>query len=338
MLTLGKSNILPNILSLIFCGIMSACSNVEDPNSADDAMDGYVQLNLVPGIGKVEISTRATPQLIDKAFANGGTYSFGFWICDGSQSSVDKDFTPHSPGMYNFESIFSPRINLSMYDSWQFKFDNFTHKHLGFRRGSEISIFANFPYVAGTHDPEHVPFSAGTYDVLWCDPLILTKSDLTGENINRQLKCHHLFTCIEIDMTLNHSGSIVLSSATLTDKEKKLVLSGFYNSITGEIQETAEYKESLTIDKINLTIYHSNPEKIYIMLPPFKDYYDGRFTLDFVLDGTKKSFTVPSIQGTTEFKASTKYIYKLNIENVMTFTASGIDENWVTEPIINIEL
>lgn len=325
-------------LILILSILLVSCNGADEPDMSNG---DYVSLSLTPSFGDIESKSRSGAVLIDSNFRDGKIYTFGLWLCKISDNETDRNYMPISDDMFNFKGEYAPVSGIEAYDSWRFIFDNFNHKHIGFRRGSKLNVYACYPYIEGMHDPEHVPFSIDSQvDVLWCDPILLTDTDNNVTNINEVLRCHHLYTCIEIVVSLNNSANITLSSVTLTDKEAKLIISGTYNSTNGEIAAPERYHGSFTLSGLGMEFKPDEyiDKSLYILIPPVQDYYDGRFTLDFTIDGVKRSFAMPQIQNITAFEASTKYIYKLNVDNVMTFTSSGVDTKWNTIRVDDIEI
>lgn len=329
-------------IAMISCISFAGCNCENDnPNALNEE---YVQLGFTPAFTDISLESRAGARLIDSKFSDGKIYNFGIWLCNQIENDTNDNYVPISNDMFNFKGEYAPVTGIEAYDSWRFIFDNFNHKHIGFRRGSELRVFACYPHIEGTHDPAHVPFSIQTQeDALWCDPINLRNTDNSANNINEELNCHHIYACIEIVISLNNAANITLSSVTLTDKEERLITNGTYDSTSGEIAVPKNYDQSFTLSNLGMVFNPSKDEytnqSLYILIPPIDDYYDGRYSLDFIIDGVKKTFPMPVINDLTEFKASTRYIYKLSIDNVMTFTASGVDNSgWKTITVDDIEI
>ena len=202
---------------------LTACS--DKPN---DEPSDLVSLDLLTPVIVAESDSRARP--IEGTFfpyLNTTTYSklpntdyyvdhsISFYICE------KRTFIPHINGSNNrltyLRNYYSYRS-----DSYSFSWPSGTPQA---RIGHDIDIYAYYPRVDKTFDPDAVPFTTNSHiDWMWADPV--TIDNVSTENKTVPLNFHHAMTCIEVRLSTLYTSSIDLYQITLTDAKKELVSSG----------------------------------------------------------------------------------------------------------------
>lgn len=325
---------------------LTACS--DKPN---DEPSDLVSLDLLTPVIVAESDSRARP--IEGTFfpyLHTTTYSklpntdyyvdhsISFYICE------QRTFIPHINGSNNrltyLRNYYSYRS-----DSYSFSWPSGTPQA---RIGHDIDIYAYYPRVNKTFDPDAVPFTVSQTDWMWADPV--TINNVSTENKTVPLKFHHAMTCIEVRLSTLYTSSIDLYQITLTDAQKKLVSSGTMDIRDGSLTYTPN-QQKITITSWDgverLPVYNdvNSSYRSFCFIMPEKEFSAGDLTLSFRYDGGKygrADFTIPTTftdsegnsVSVTKFETGKRYILNLMIDNTdLIVPLSFVKDDWVTNDV-----
>ena len=325
---------------------LTACS--DKPN---DEPSDLVSLDLLTPVIVAESDSRARP--IEGTFfpyLHTTTYSklpntdyyvdhsISFYICE------QRTFIPHINGSNNrltyLRNYYSYRS-----DSYSFSWPSGTPQA---RIGHDIDIYAYYPRVNKTFDPDAVPFTVSQTDWMWADPV--TINNVSTENKTVPLKFHHAMTCIEVRLSTLYTSSIDLYQITLTDAQKKLVSSGTMDIRDGSLTYTPN-QQKITITSWDgverLPVYNdvNSSYRSFCFIMPEKEFSAGDLTLSFRYDGGKygrADFTIPTTftdsegnsVSVTKFETGKRYILNLMIDNTdLIVPLSFVTDDWVTNDV-----
>lgn len=333
---------------------LTACSDKQNDEPSD-----LVSLDLLTPVIVAESDSRARP--IEGTFfpyLNTTTYSklpntdyyvdhsISFYICE------KRTFIPHINGSNNrltyLRNYYSYRS-----DSYSFSWPSGTPQA---RIGHEIDIYAYYPRVNETFDPDSVPFTTQQqYDWMWADPVTIT--NVSTENKTVPLKFHHAMTCIEVRLSTLYTSSIDLSQITLTDAQQKLVSSGTMDIRNGSLTYTPN-QQKITITSYGgserLPIYNdvNSSYRSFCFIMPQKEFSAGDLKLTFFYDRSstwpypsvqsRADFTIPTTftdsegnsVSVTKFETGKRYILNLMIDNTdLIEPLSFVTDDWVTNDV-----
>lgn len=273
-------------------------------------------------------------------------YETSFFVCDKGT------FTPHIAGANNssYRYIVYYRYKTeAITHAWP---DGTPHARIG----RNIDIYAYYPRVNSTFDPNAVPFTTNQqYDWMWAEPV--TIDDVSTANKTVPLKFHHAMTCIEVRLSTLYASSIDLYQITLTDAQSKLVSSGTMDITNGSLSYTAN-QPSITISGSNYTnrlpVHQAdnNSYLSYSFIMPEKEFSAGDLKLSFIYDMQydngwhqtpgRVDFTIPTtfkdISGNdvtvTKFETGKRYILNLLIDNTdLIVPLDFVVDDWVTNDV-----
>lgn len=333
---------------------LTACS--DKPN---DEPSDLVSLDLLTPVIVAENESRSKP--IEGTFfpyLNTDTYtqlpntdyyvdhSISFYICE------IRTFIPHINGSNNrltyLRNYYSYRS-----DSYSFSWPSGTPQA---RIGHDIDIYAYYPRVNETFDPDSVPFTTQQqYDWLWADPV--TINNVSTENKTVPLKFHHAMTCIEVRLSTRYTSSIDLYQIKLSDAQSKLVSKGSINITNGSLNYNSS-QPSITISGNNYTNrlpVHRDDNNSYLsysFIMPEKEFSEGDLKLTFIYDRQydngwhqtpgRADFTIPTTftnsegneVSVTKFETGKRYILNLMIDNTnLIVPLSFVTDDWVTNDV-----
>ena len=332
---------------------LTACS--DKPN---DEPSDLVSLDLLTPVIVAENESRSKP--IEGTFfpyLNTDTYtqlpntdyyvdhSISFYICE------IRTFIPHINGSNNrltyLRNYYSYRS-----DSYSFSWPSGTPQA---RIGHDIDIYAYYPRVNETFDPDAVPFTVSQTDWMWADPV--TINNVSTENKTVPLKFHHAMTCIEVRLSTLYTSSIDLSQITLTDAQQKLVSSGKMDIRNGSLTYTPNQK-TITITSYGgaerLPVYNdvNSSYRSFCFIMPEKEFSEGDLKLTFIYDRQydngwhqtpgRADFTIPTTftnsegnsVSVTKFETGKRYILNLMIDNTdLIVPLSFVTDDWVTNDV-----
>ena len=326
---------------------LTACS--DKPN---DEPSDLVSLDLLTPVIVAESDSRARP--IEGTFfpyLNTTTYSklpntdyyvdhsISFYICE------KRTFIPHINGSNNrltyLRNYYSYRS-----DSYSFSWPSGTPQA---RIGHDIDIYAYYPRVNKTFDPDAVPFTTNSQtDWMWADPV--TIENVSTENKTVPLNFHHAMTCIEVRLSTLYTSSIDLYQITLTDAQQKLVSSGTMDIRNGSLTYTPNQK-TITITSYGgaerLPVYNdvNSSYRSFCFIMPEKEFSAGDLKLTFRYDGGtygRADFTIPTTftnsegnsVSVTKFETGKRYILNLMIDNTdLIVPLSFVTDDWVTNDV-----
>ena len=273
-------------------------------------------------------------------------HSISFYICE------KRTFIPHINGSNNrltyLRNYYSYRS-----DSYSFSWPSGTPQA---RIGHEIDIYAYYPRVDETFDPDAVPFTTNSQiDWMWADPV--TINNVSTENKTVPLKFHHAMTCIEVRLSTRYTSSIDLYQIKLSDAQSKLVSSGTINITNGSLNYNSS-QPSITISGNNYTNrlpVHRDDNNSYLsysFIMPEKVFSEGDLKLTFIYDRQydngwhqtpgRADFTIPTTftnsEGTSvsvkKFETGKRYILNLMIDNTdLIVPLSFVKDDWVTNDV-----
>lgn len=273
-------------------------------------------------------------------------YNISFFICD-------KDtYIPHLNGSNNLLTSLRTLYSYKS-DSYSFTWPYGTPQA---RIGHKIDIYAYFPRVNGTFDPDAVPFTTNNHtDWMWAEPV--TIDNVTTENKTVPLKFHHAMTCIEVRLSTLYNSYIDLYQITLTDAQSKLVASGTMDIRDGSLTYTAN-QSKITITSYEgaerLPVYNdlNSSYRSFCFLMPEKEFLAGDLKLSFIYDRYydngwhltpgRVDFTIPTTftnsEGNrvtvTKFETGKRYILNLLIDNTdLIVPLSFVTDDWVTNDV-----
>ena len=334
---------------------LTACS--DKPN---DEPSDLVSLDLLTPVIVAESDSRARP--IEGTFfpyLNTTTYSklpntdyyvdhsISFYICE------KRTFIPHINGSNNrltyLRNYYSYRS-----DSYSFSWPSGTPQA---RIGHDIDIYAYYPRVDETFDPDAVPFTTKSQlDWMWADPV--TIDNVSTENKTVPLNFHHAMTCIEVRLSTLYTSSIDLYQITLTDAQQKLVSSGTMDIRNGSLTYTPN-QQKITITSSwdgveRIPVYNdvNSSYRSFCFIMPEKEFSEGDLKLTFIYDMQydngwhqtpgRADFTIPTTftdsegnsVSVTKFETGKRYILNLMIDNTdLIVPLSFVTDDWVTNDV-----
>ena len=333
---------------------LTACS--DKPN---DEPSDLVSLDLLTPVIVAESDSRARP--IEGTFfpyLHTTTYSklpntdyyvdhsISFYICE------KRTFIPHINGSNNrltyLRNYYSYRS-----DSYSFSWPSGTPQA---RIGHDIDIYAYYPRVNETFDPDAVPFTTNSQiDWMWADPV--TINNVSTENKTVPLKFHHAMTCIEVRLSTRYTSSIDLYQIKLSDAQSKLVSLGTINITNGSLNYNSS-QPSITISGNNYTNrlpVHRDDNNSYLsysFIMPEKEFSEGDLKLTFIYDRQndngwhqtpgRADFIIPTTftnsegnsASVTKFETGKRYILNLMIDNTdLIVPLSFVTDDWVTNDV-----
>ncbi|MDR2131538.1 MAG: fimbrillin family protein [Odoribacteraceae bacterium] len=331
---------------LVCLALLMACEKPPTTTPAD-AGGRAVSLNFSAGVIP-NASTRAVPILGDK-FPS-GNYKIGLWVCSGGQTAA----------MTGYNNILADVTVLAATETernyeWKYTFEGGTaHEGLSVKEGNPVTIYAYHPWKAGVTDITAVPFTSSQDDWMWATPQSFTAAQTNAAHLDVPLAFTHAMTCIQVNVKCKYDGNVRLVSMTLTDKQNRLVPSGTMNALTGELTAGPRGPITLTLN----ALLNAQSQSFCIIMPEVKTpdlpaYVSNDFTLSFkfqntsdqqIVDG-RVAFDIPDQirQGETqttitEFTRGTRYIYSLELENMMYFAPVEMDDTWILKPETDIDL
>lgn len=337
----------------LMLAIQISCSDISDDTKINGTEETMI-LTFNPMLDTDVTATRGQNVFIgtDLTSTSGSKIDIGFWICDENLCDDDHPFVPYSNDMDNMKAEYNPKSMES--ESWLFTYDNDTHHHIGLRQGSSISIYAYHPYSEFTMDsefsPRQVPFKAGLDDILWVQPIkdkTVEHDPDSKDKMTVPLIFRHALTCIRIDIKNKHSGSVRLEHATLRDNysEKGLLYeNGTFDITTGDVTINRESSiNSIKLENLKLEITNKNYTSVYFILTPIDNYSDGLFSVDFDFGEKILSLPLPCCVKDNEeqhdFISGNMYVYKVDLNNEMTFVTSGtLLDGWGDEETYTLKI
>ena len=333
---------------------LTACSDKQNDEPSD-----LVSLDLLTPVIVAESDSRARP--IEGTFfpyLHTTTYSklpntdyyvdhsISFYICE------KRTFIPHINGSNNrltyLRNYYSYRS-----DSYSFSWPSGTPQA---RIGHDIDIYAYYPRVNETFDPDAVPFTTNSQiDWMWADPV--TINNVSTENKTVPLKFHHAMTCIEVRLSTRYTSSIDLYQIKLSDAQSKLVSLGTINITNGSLNYNSS-QPSITISGNNYTNrlpVHRDDNNSYLsysFIMPEKEFSEGDLKLTFIYDRQndngwhqtpgRADFIIPTTftnsegnsASVTKFETGKRYILNLMIDNTdLIVPLSFVTDDWVTNDV-----
>lgn len=326
------------IINLIIVGsiIMVSCNKDEIPVQTDGK---GITIQLTPSLinaSTSEIPTRAV--IYTGSEFTDDLVTFGVWLSKYDSSD------PIMTGTSNMKSEYNPSSKI-----WNYYFDNEKHGELSIREGLGFSVNACYPYQEKDFDGvtdvtlDNVPFTTGKYDYLWAEPVSVAGDNVHGDQVNCELKFHHVMSCICLKIKCDHSSSLLLTSIDLTDTMAEeegtngiIYSKGHFDASTGELKTVgAITSKTITINNIGTTLYSNQIASVYILIPPMSGYVDNRFELTMHFNGVTDTeiLRLPSamkkgeeIFDLTEFKAGFMYTYQIEFDNNIAFIAPTVYE------------
>lgn len=333
---------------------LTACSDKQNDEPSD-----LVSLDLLTPVIVAESDSRARP--IEGTFfpyLHTTTYSklpntdyyvdhsISFYICE------KRTFIPHINGSNNrltyLRNYYSYRS-----DSYSFSWPSGTPQA---RIGHDIDIYAYYPRVNKTFDPDAVPFTTNSQtDWMWADPV--TIENVSTENKTVPLNFHHAMTCIEVRLSTRYTSSIDLYQIKLSDAQSKLVSLGTINITNGSLNYNSS-QPSITISGNNYTNrlpVHRDDNNSYLsysFIMPEKEFSEGDLKLTFIYDRQndngwhqtpgRADFIIPTTftnsegnsASVTKFETGKRYILNLMIDNTdLIVPLSFVTDDWVTNDV-----
>lgn len=281
----------------------------------------------------------------DKFPSDNKPYPIGMWICE--HEDTPKDFAPIRNGYDNLLATLAVVVESAgnYKDLWKYTVNGVTHDKLSVRRRRPVDIYAYYPHVENAADPTNIPFTTGDTDWMWADQCHLTEGDLTGASVPVELQFQHAMTALRVQIKCKYSGSVILTSMTLTDSEERLYTSGSMNLIDKTLN-LVNRTEKLTINYN--TGLNQEYKDFYIIMPPIENYANQQFTLSFVFNGipAKTNFPIPNEINNSSgqsvpimaFEAGKRYTYRLTLDNMLDFEPIEVDDMWTKVPDVELEL
>lgn len=265
-------------------------------------------------------------------------------------------FNPHLTGSNNRRTIVRTNyVYSSSTGTWNKSWSWFDGTPQA-RIGHDIDIYAYYPRVDKTFNPDAVPFTTNSQiDWMWADPVTIT--NVSTENKTVPLKFHHAMTCIEVRLSTLYTSSIDLSQITLTDAQQKLVSSGTMDIRNGSLTYTPNQK-TITITSYGgaerLPVYNdvNSSYRSFCFIMPEKEFSEGDLKLTFIYDRQydngwhqtpgRADFTIPTTftdsegnsVSVTKFETGKRYILNLMIDNTdLIVPLSFVTDDWVTNDV-----
>ena len=265
-------------------------------------------------------------------------------------------FNPHLTGSNNRRTIVRTNyLYSSSTGTWNKSWSWFDGTPQA-RIGHDIDIYAYYPRVDKTFDPDAVPFTTNSQiDWMWADPV--TIDNVSTENKTVPLKFHHSMTCIEVRLSTKYTSYIDLYQITLTDAKKELVSSGTMDIRNGSLTYTPNQK-TITITSYGgaerIPVYNdvNSSYRSFCFIMPEKEFSAGDLKLTFFYDRSstwpypsvqsRADFTIPTTftnsegnsVSVTKFETGKRYILNLMIDNTnLIVPLSFVKDDWVTNDV-----
>lgn len=324
---------------------LTACS--DKPN---DEPSDLVSLDLLTPVIVAESDSRARPiegtlfpaygsnnyNPINPNIYYSTYYSFSFFIYkEGTE-------TPHlknsNNALYRFGSYYNGTEHQTSY-SWP---DGTPQARIG----SNIVVYAYYPWSNNTKSPKAVKFSTNSQlDWMWAEPT--TIRDVSINNRTASMKFHHAMTCIEIRLSTLYSSTIDLYNITLSDRESKLVSSGTMDISDGSLTYTPDQSQIIISARERLPVHSADNKtsRSYSFIMPEKEFSAGDLKLTFRYDGGtygRTDFTIPTTftnsegnsASVTKFETGKRYILNLMIDNTgLIVPLDFVVDDWVTNDV-----
>jgi hypothetical protein len=354
------------ILPLI---LLAACAKTD---AAPDAVPEGLKL-LAPEVSVApSVENPASRAIITGTSLPANSSIVGLYVCN--HETVPSLFSPMAQGYNNMQAA-KVTVNESYPRGWRYVLNgNATNlSQLFLRSDADVDIYAYYPYSSAnnTKNPTELSFTSGsTNDYMWgtvTPSRINVPADYaSATEIPMDITLHHAMTCIQIRIQVNYTGSIVVSSLTLSDRQGRIIANGTFSTIDGTITPGVT-DDNLTCTFgtiINQTTSHNptdppNPGKyfdFYLMFPAIPEGIEpGDLTLTFNFkDGTTESGSMENIESSytipvdplkynnpTEkcgLRTGYKYVYSITISNYVKFTPIGVVPWEDTPEIIDYEI
>ena len=325
---------------------LTACS--DKPN---DEPSDLVSLDLLTPVIVAESDSRARPieGTLFPAFGSNSYnpinpdidyntyYSFTFFIYEEGTESPHLNNSNNA--LYRFRSYYNGLTGHKTYYSWP---DGTPQARIG----SNIVVYAYYPWSNNTKSPKAVKFSTNSQlDWMWAE--LTTIRDVSINNRTASMEFHHAMTCIEIRLSTLYNSTIDLYNITLSDRESKLVSSGTMDISDGSLTYTPNQSQIIISATEKLPVHTADNQtyRSYSFIMPEKEFSAGDLTLSFRYDGGKygrADFTIPTTftnsQGKsdtiTKFETGKRYILNLMIDNTdLIVPLSFVKDDWVTNDV-----
>ena len=337
---------------------LTACSDKQNDEPSD-----LVSLDLLTPVIVAENESRQKPVegtffpyigLTQYYVAPGNTV---YWDWEVTMFVCEKgSFNPHLTGSNNRRTIVRTNyLYSSSTGTWNKSWSWFEGTPQA-RIGHDIDIYAYYPRVDKTFNPDAVPFTTNSQiDWMWADPV--TINNVSTENKTVPLKFHHAMTCIEVRLSTRYTSSIDLYQIKLSDAQSKLVSLGTINITNGSLNYNSS-QPSITISGNNYTNrlpVHRDDNNSYLsysFIMPEKEFSEGDLKLTFIYDSQydngwhqtpgRADFTIPTTftnsEGTSvsvkKFETGKRYILNLMIDNTdLIVPLSFVTDDWVTNDV-----
>ena len=260
-------------------------------------------------------------------------------------------FNPHLTGSNNRRTIVRTNyLYSSSTGTWNKSWSWFDGTPQA-RIGHDIDIYAYYPRVDKTFDPDAVPFTTNSQiDWMWADPV--TINNVSTENKTVPLKFHHAMTCIEVRLSTLYTSSIDLVYARIDDKKSKLTAGGTMDlTDNGKLTYTAN-KKQITLSHASVPVrlpFHKADNSSYrsfCFIMPEKEFEAGDLRLWFTYDkqtgNGRADFIIPTTfkdkNGAditvTKFETGRRYIFNLVIDNTdLIVPLDFVVDDWVTNDV-----
>ena len=251
-----------------------------------------------------------------------GTHNMGLWLCNPSNSPILPEFA-------NTKVEYT--VNPDNSESWKFYGGNRVWEDaIPVDDAREINIYSYYPYDKNVEDITAIPFSSGTKNYFYSEPVKFTEEVTDADEVTVELKYKPIMTtCIEVAVRANVDSAIVMNSLTLTDTTgANIAAKGTYSAITGKVlpsgEEMVESVSYTSEEGLLLTTGKDTPVVSFII--PKYENYDGNFKLSFKFNGVDglTEYIIPKrIAAGTDgsLKEGKKYIITLQLNEAMKFKA-----------------
>lgn len=330
---------------------LTACS--DKPN---DEPSDLVSLDLLTPVIVAENESRQKPVegtffpyigLTQYYVAPGNTvylnWEISMFVCEKGS------FNPHLTGSNNRRTIVRTNyLYSSSTGTWNKSWSWFDGTPQA-RIGHDIDIYAYYPRVDKTFDPDAVPFTTNSQiDWMWAKPVTIDNVSTANKTVS--LKFHHAMTCIEVRLSTKYTSYIDLYQITLTDAKKELVSSGTMDIRNGSLTYTPNQK-TITITSYGgaerIPVYNdvNSSYRSFCFIMPEKEFSAGDLKLTFRYDGGtygRADFTIPTTftdsegnsVSVTKFETGKRYILNLMIDNTdLIEPLSFVTDDWVTNDV-----
>lgn len=312
------------IICLFVAALFSSSCEKENNTSAGSRCISFnASINAVLDFGVK--STKA-----DEGNFEEGTHNMGLWICDAGSSPILPEFA-------NTKVEYT--VNPDNSENWKFYAGNRVWEDaIPVDDGRALEIYSYYPYNEQVTDITTVPFSLGTQNYFYSEPVHLPEEYAETDEVEVALIYKPVLTCIEIAIKANVENAIALDGIVLTDTQgENIATKGTYNAITGELTaSTEEMVGSISFQPQELFILtpDENTPKASIIIPKYENY-NGNFKLSFKFNGqaglTEYSIPAEIAAGTQgHLKEGKKYMITLQLNEAMKLEIvefKGVD-NW----------